>query len=338
MAHDPDGFGGLDVTAIGTTVALGGKLVGEEARDRAVSVARGTTGVSAVFDRITVRPTAPPPPQATVTITSAPVRDPWWQRAFVPCVLLSIVAAIGAQQWSAAATPAAPAPLSVVRVEGMALFDGKPAAGAKLTFHPLYAVGGVKERPTAIVGSDGRFPVGTYAAADGAPVGPYVVTVEYRPSAAPGKETAPPAEDIAPQAFRSRFTSILNYEAQNGKLPVAERVAGKPRLGWITNILPQLERRDLFERYDFNTDWFQTANLPITSTRISVLIDPSSPNADRLDSKPEDFNVTTTGAAVAIADYASVRFLNEKIDIAVPAALVTRDQNELYDEKLVDLK
>jgi hypothetical protein len=209
MAHDPDGFGSLDVTAIGATVVLRGKLVGEEARDRAVSVARSTTGVAAVIDRITVRAAPPPPPPATFTITSAPQRDPWWQRATVPAVLLAIIAAIGAQQWSTAATPSVPEPLPVVPVEGVALFDGKPAAGAKLTFHPLYAVGGVKERPTAIVGPDGRFLVGTYAAADGAPVGPYVVTVEYRPSAVPADETAPPAEDIAPPAFRSRFTSPL---------------------------------------------------------------------------------------------------------------------------------
>jgi prepilin-type N-terminal cleavage/methylation domain-containing protein len=113
--------------------------------------------------------------------------------------------------------------------------------------------------------------------------------------------------------LRQIALAILNYEAQQGKLPVAERVAGKPRLGWITNVLPQLERRDLFERYDFNKDWFDPANLPITSTRINVLIDPSSPNADRLDSKPEDFNVTTTGAAVAVTDYASVRSVDQRL-------------------------
>jgi prepilin-type N-terminal cleavage/methylation domain-containing protein len=113
--------------------------------------------------------------------------------------------------------------------------------------------------------------------------------------------------------LRQIALAILNYEVQNGKLPVAERVAGKPRLGWVTNILPQLERRDLYDRYDFQKDWFDPANLPVTSTRISVLIDPSSPNADRLDGKPEDFNITSTGAAVAVTDYASIRQVDQRL-------------------------
>lgn len=41
------------------------------------------------------------------------------------------------------------------------------------------------------------------------------------------------------------------------------------------------------------------------------------------------------GAHVAFGD-GSVRFLHEKIDIAVLASLVTRNQNELIDEKLVE--
>ena len=113
--------------------------------------------------------------------------------------------------------------------------------------------------------------------------------------------------------LRQIALAILNYEAQNGKLPVAERVAGKPRLGWITNILPQLERRDLFDRYDFSKDWFDPVNLPVTSTQISVLIDPSSPNADRLDSRPEAFAVTGTSNRVAITDYASIRQVDKRL-------------------------
>lgn len=113
--------------------------------------------------------------------------------------------------------------------------------------------------------------------------------------------------------LRQIALAILNYEAQNGKLPVAERVTGKPRLGWITNILPQLERRDLFDRYDFSKDWFDPVNIPVTSTVISVLIDPSSPNADRLDSRPEAFAVTGTSNRTAITDYASIRQVDKRL-------------------------
>jgi hypothetical protein len=109
-------------------------------------------------------------------------------------------------------------------------------------------------------------------------------------------------------------------------LPVAERVQAKPRLGSVTNNLTQLERRDLYDRYDFQKDWFDPANLPITSTRISVLIDPSSPNADRLDGKPEDFNVTTTGAGVAVTDYASIRSVDQRLFDGPGGAPVGNDE------------
>jgi hypothetical protein len=183
MGDDPDLFARLDVTAVESTVVLRGVLVGEENRNRALEVARHVKGVSKVVDRITLR--AKPPVRAVVevTLTSAPQREPWWQRATVPAVLAALLAALGASPWiSGTATPPRE-PLPVVPVEGFATIDGRPAAGAKLTFHPVNAIGGVKERPTAVVGPDGRYVLGTYAEADGAPAGPYVVTVEYRPQA-----------------------------------------------------------------------------------------------------------------------------------------------------------
>jgi hypothetical protein len=215
MGHDPDAFARLDVTAIGATVALRGTLVGEAARDLALVVARSTSGVACVIDGIVVRARpAAPPSTDVVTLTSAPVRAAWWERAVVPAALLAILAAIGAHTWSAAAAPSKPEPQAVVPVEGVALVDGKPAAGAKLTFHPLYAVGGMAERPTAIVGPDGRFSVGTYAEADGAPVGPYVVTMEHRPQTEAGESPPPPTEQVPP-VFRSRFTSPLKAQIPN---------------------------------------------------------------------------------------------------------------------------
>lgn len=122
--------------------------------------------------------------------------------------------------------------------------------------------------------------------------------------------------------LRQLALAILNYETQNTKFPTAGRVAGdtQPRVGWITEVLPQLERRDLYDRYDFAKDWYANENLAVTQARISVLIDPSSPNADRWDSLPEAFvtltggtNPTLTTRVVAITDYASVRSVDSRL-------------------------
>jgi prepilin-type N-terminal cleavage/methylation domain-containing protein len=122
--------------------------------------------------------------------------------------------------------------------------------------------------------------------------------------------------------LRQLALAILNYEAQNNKFPTAGRLAGDnvPRVGWITEVLPQLERRDLYDRYDFKKDWFADENLIVTQQRISVLIDPSSPLADRWDSLPEAFVTLTNGTVptltsrvVGITDYASIRSVDARL-------------------------
>lgn len=123
--------------------------------------------------------------------------------------------------------------------------------------------------------------------------------------------------------LRNIALALLNYEAQNGSFPVAGRVQGdtKPRVGWITQILPQLERKDLYTRYDFNKDWFAAENIAVTATQIPVLIDPASPQPDRYDDRPESgasfgtgsLNVSGPSVLVGITDYASVRSVDVRL-------------------------
>ena len=111
--------------------------------------------------------------------------------------------------------------------------------------------------------------------------------------------------------LRNITLGILNFETANGFLPVAGRVPGdtKPRTGWITHILPQLDRRDLYERYDFAKDWYAPENLAVTSTRLPVLLDPSSPAQDRLDGRPE----VTWAGIVGVTDYANIRCVDQRL-------------------------
>lgn len=63
-------------------------------------------------------------------------------------------------------------------VAGQVLWRGKPAAGARVIFHPLAETAGVP-KPSAVVEESGAFHVGTYAPNDGAPAGEYKVTIDW---------------------------------------------------------------------------------------------------------------------------------------------------------------
>jgi hypothetical protein len=64
-------------------------------------------------------------------------------------------------------------------VEGQVLFQGKPLAGAEVSFHPVDEAkfGDSVPHPTGHTDNDGRFRLTTYTRDDGAPVGSYFVGV-----------------------------------------------------------------------------------------------------------------------------------------------------------------
>ncbi len=64
-------------------------------------------------------------------------------------------------------------------VKGRVLFQGKPLAGALVTFHPEDESKFTKDvpRPTGHTDEDGRFRLTTTTADDGAPAGAYLVAV-----------------------------------------------------------------------------------------------------------------------------------------------------------------
>jgi hypothetical protein len=65
----------------------------------------------------------------------------------------------------------------VYPVEGKVLFDGRPAAGATVQFHPTGANDKEPIVPQAQVGTDGTFRLTTFEFEDGAPAGHYAITV-----------------------------------------------------------------------------------------------------------------------------------------------------------------
>ena len=65
----------------------------------------------------------------------------------------------------------------VFPVRGELFFDGQPAEGALVIFHPVAPPEPRTTNPNGRVQADGSFQLTTYESADGAPVGDYVVTV-----------------------------------------------------------------------------------------------------------------------------------------------------------------
>jgi hypothetical protein len=72
----------------------------------------------------------------------------------------------------------------VVRVTGSFFFQGRPAQGARVAFHPSRDPRDRGLCPQGVVAADGSFQLTTYTAADGAPPGDYVITV-YWPAPGP---------------------------------------------------------------------------------------------------------------------------------------------------------
>ena len=101
----------------------------------------------------------------------------------------------------------------VFPVQGKVLFDGKPLANAFLVFHPLDDQ--AAPRPVAYAEGDGSFVPTTYDSADGAPVGSYAVTVEWRRP--PSNEETLPSENLLPARYAKAATTPLKIQIREGE-------------------------------------------------------------------------------------------------------------------------
>jgi hypothetical protein len=81
-------------------------------------------------------------------------------------------------------TPRGPQPYPV---KGQVTFQGKPAAGFQVSFHPLFEQSGPKFAPSALTDENGQFALRSYQPGDGAPPGDYAVTFTW-PQSVPGPD------------------------------------------------------------------------------------------------------------------------------------------------------
>jgi hypothetical protein len=101
-------------------------------------------------------------------------------------------------------------------VRGKIFYEGSPMADARVTFHFVDGKGGKKylRGGDAIVDADGSFVLSSYTAFDGAPVGDYVVTAQWREPwlDAQGR----PGNNLIPEKYHRPETSSVRVQVKAG--------------------------------------------------------------------------------------------------------------------------
>lgn len=92
----------------------------------------------------------------------------------------------------------------VFPVRGTVLYQGRPAAGARVSFVPVE--GGHRLRPQGACGPDGVFELSTYELNDGAPSGSYAVAIIW-PGPNPRSNGAGDEELQGPDRLNGRFSN-----------------------------------------------------------------------------------------------------------------------------------
>ena len=101
----------------------------------------------------------------------------------------------------------------VFPVEGKVLMNGQPTPGATVIFHPKDATDKEALFPTGKVNMDGTFLLTTYDAYDGAPAGPYTVTVSWLEAPTVGDDDG---KLLVNRRYLSPTTSGLSAEVRAG--------------------------------------------------------------------------------------------------------------------------
>jgi hypothetical protein len=108
----------------------------------------------------------------------------------------------------------------VYQVTGTVLFNGKPAAGAVVVFHPAGESKGLGVHPQGSVGADGSVQLTTFEQNDGAPAGQYDVAVTWTKPIHPGEKdevSLLPIRYLRPQS--SGLHAQVKPEAINNLAP-----------------------------------------------------------------------------------------------------------------------
>ncbi|HMP80528.1 MAG TPA: DUF1559 domain-containing protein [Pirellulaceae bacterium] len=111
--------------------------------------------------------------------------------------------------------------------------------------------------------------------------------------------------------LRQLGIAIHNFHDQKQRLPSSIRpvATSTVRVGAFTQLLPFIDEKVLWDRYNTSVNWSDAVNVPVTGTRINVFLCPSSPKPARLDANPDVIqsggNAAWEPNLVAVTDYAA---------------------------------
>jgi len=91
-------------------------------------------------------------------------------------------------------------------VDGKVLYNGKPAAGVQVIFHPQNDSSPQAAVPSGVTDEEGSFTLTSYNTAKGAPAGSYYVLLFWPKRLSSGVINAHLAKSIPEDFFKGRFT------------------------------------------------------------------------------------------------------------------------------------
>jgi hypothetical protein len=103
-------------------------------------------------------------------------------------------------------------------VSGAVFFEGKPAEGATVVFHPADGDAG-KPKPSGTVAADGKFTLDTYPRGPGAPAGDYLVLVTWYPPDARSMDN--PKNKLPARYADAAAADVLKATVQAGPTDLA---------------------------------------------------------------------------------------------------------------------
>lgn len=104
----------------------------------------------------------------------------------------------------------------VFPVEGQVLFNGKPLHNAFVVFHPVERRDAETPPPSGYSDKNAAFQLSTYSERDGAPVGEYRVTVEWRQVRGVDSDSVGPAPNALPAKYSRPETTPLTVRVAQG--------------------------------------------------------------------------------------------------------------------------
>lgn len=128
--------------------------------------------------------------------------------------------------------------------------------------------------------------------------------------------------------------ALHNFHDAKGKLPSSGRpnTASTVRVGSMVFLLPYMEQKPLWDRYDLTKNWSDVANLPVTSTVIQNYVCPSSARPSTvLDHNPDGWPGSGAwNGIVAPGDYGASLGVDPRLEaVAASAGLVVHSSSSM---------